>query len=504
MSSTSSTINKQRALDKRNSSANGASRGAAKCASIHTLKELGKELDRPLYTLEVLANDPFTADREARKRGAEWFAELWGRLGRAGLHVHGFHYILVSQETPVLMPEDGKPYENTMYCEARLTRHALDARYLELVSADDITDRRNEEVLINDDRESVDAEIGVGERTDTVEFPPLEIPELICAAPVIKQRYLVEVWIEKSTMDDVLKPLCQRHEVNLQRGIGEISHTRCAELVNRVAADGRPARIIYISDFDPAGKSMPVAAARKIEFALRSSGRDLDIQLRPIVLTHEQCIEYQLPRTPLKDTERRAATFEARFGAGATELDALEALRPGILEQVVEQEIERYRDGDLPDRIDEMVKRVDEELAEINTEVQERHAAAIAALQTERESAVAAWKAYEAKARKILNKIENDLTVPDVDDYDWPEPGDGDEDDDPLFDSSRDYVEQVDRFKEHQGKPTTGIGYSGPRRGKEHTAICPMCQKPFVTRRKDTKTCSSSACKYKWRMREQS
>jgi hypothetical protein len=34
------------------------------------------------------------------------------------------------------------------------------------------------------------------------------------------------------------------------------------------------------------------------------------------------------------------------------------------------------------------------------------------------------------------------------------EPEDGDEDDDPLFDSTRDYVEQIDRFKEHQAKPT--------------------------------------------------
>jgi hypothetical protein len=35
------------------------------------------------------------------------------------------------------------------------------------------------------------------------------------------------------------------------------------------------------------------------------------------------------------------------------------------------------------------------------------------------------------------------------------EPFEGDEDDDPLYDSTRDYVEQVDRFKQHQGKSTT-------------------------------------------------
>jgi hypothetical protein len=35
----------------------------------------------------------------------------------------------------------------------------------------------------------------------------------------------------------------------------------------------------------------------------------------------------------------------------------------------------------------------------------------------------------------------------------WPEPRDADEDYDPLFDSTRDYVEQINRYKEHQDKP---------------------------------------------------
>jgi hypothetical protein len=43
--------------------------------------------------------------------------------------------------------------------------------------------------------------------------------------------------------------------------------------------------------------------------------------------------------------------------------------------------------------------------------------------------------------------------APDPDGIDWPEPDEGDEDDDPLYESSRDYVEQLDRYREHQGKP---------------------------------------------------
>jgi hypothetical protein len=45
--------------------------------------------------------------------------------------------------------------------------------------------------------------------------------------------------------------------------------------------------------------------------------------------------------------------------------------------------------------------------------------------------------------------------APDLDAIDWPEPRDCREDNDPMFDSTRSYVEQVDRYKRHQGKPTT-------------------------------------------------
>ncbi len=44
------------------------------------LKALAKELGRPLFTLEVTRQDPFTADVPARRAAAEWFAELWQRF----------------------------------------------------------------------------------------------------------------------------------------------------------------------------------------------------------------------------------------------------------------------------------------------------------------------------------------------------------------------------------------------------------------------------------------
>jgi predicted nucleic acid-binding Zn ribbon protein len=88
----------------------------------------------------------------------------------------------------------------------------------------------------------------------------------------------------------------------------------------------------------------------------------------------------------------------------------------------------------------------------------------------------------------VLRKIERDLNdAPDVDAYDWPEPDDGDEDDDPLFDSTREYVEQVDRYKEHQGKPTEST-----RKPYDFLpATCVVCGKPFeATKRMVSMACS--------------
>ena len=95
-------------------------------------------------------------------------------------------------------------------------------------------------------------------------------------------------------MNDVLAPLCERYGANLQTGMGEMSITATLALVHRLQQANKPARILYVSDFDPAGQSMPVAVSRKIEYFVRTLGFELDIRLFPVVLTLEQVQYYQL------------------------------------------------------------------------------------------------------------------------------------------------------------------------------------------------------------------
>ena len=64
------------------------------------------------------------------------------------------------------------------------------------------------------------------------------------------------------------------------------------------------------------------------------------------------------------------------------------------------------------------------------------------------------------RGRRTLNRygkaVQNTLeeNCPEFDDIEWCPEFTADEDPDPLFDSQRGYVEQIDRYKRYQGKPT--------------------------------------------------
>jgi hypothetical protein len=424
------------------------------------IKELAKELRRPASTLYALAagNDPFYIT-PGRIAGAEWFAEQWHRLNiPTSWHYRRIHYVFVSQrgETIVVML-NGSPYENTVECWDWLCSTARDAIALELVPQEAFVDHRNAEPIIYLVEPGYsDAYISNTFATGLALplFPPL--PALAFQRPVVPQPYHIEVWAEKTTVNDVLEPLARQFEFNLVTGIGELSATRCREFVDRAQRSERPVRILYVSDFDPGGLSMPVAVARKIEFELDRRGLDLDIQLRPIVLTHQQCIEYDLPRTPIKESERRAARFEARFGEGGTELDALEALHPGLLRQIVADEVGRYWNPDHDSMVEQTCDAIAEQFKEITAAAQEAHHGEIQALKADWQRIVADFGAWRSRAeptwQAIADKLEQDQ--PFIDDVTFDPEFAANEDSDPLYDSTRDYVEQCDRYKRHQGKPT--------------------------------------------------
>jgi hypothetical protein len=522
------------------------------------LKALAEERGRPLKTLCALdaKNDPYMVGQPWRSDRAHWFVGLYNRLRlKLGIHVRHIFYKLVSQREPVFRL-NGKPFENTVECFTDLSDACRDARYIDLIPAEAIIDRRNPPPIINDRYYAAPAQIqiidgGIVSHAFGREYlaPSLTLPEMVLISePHIGQRYHLEIWIEKSTANEVLLPLGVQYGINIATFVGEVSATSCKNLVDRAIAAGRPVRIFHITDFDPGGRSMPVAAAAKIDFYARKSGVDLDIQLEHVALTAEQCIYYELPKTPIKESELR---FKDQFGEGGTELDALEATHPGALRQILVEHIERYYDHDLNESVSEAVGRFRTEIERATSEVRGLYADEFAALE-ERRSAInlafeqvrnAARETYEAaveptrrayyaaqaqamvvfnealeqsrdeimemqqdliaEAEPLIAEMAEDLAqfAPDPELFDWPEPAEAEEgEDDPLYDSTRTYVEQVDRFREYQGKDAD-VRLARDRLVTK-TCFAADCGKIFETAQRKQKFCSAScATRHSHRLR---
>lgn len=314
-----------------------------------TIKRLALSSSLSPKSLLALApqNDPFYVGAKRQLEKGQWFASIYAAMGSPPrCHIRRVHYWLVT--TNAVSKIDGTPYENTQHDWDLLTLASKYARYLGLVPIDNIVDRRNPEPSIHADYWSDRLPTTIRDNIDESSIIDDIVSQFYCFNPCNTQPYMLELWAEKSTMNDVLEPICQRYGMNLVTGLGELSITSVYLLAGRIANARKPVRIFYISDFDPAGECMPVSVARKIEYFVRQYGLGLestsDVKLSPLLLTADQCKEYNLPRTPIKDTELRKDKFELRHGVGATELDAMEAIHPGKMAEIIEEAITPYFD----------------------------------------------------------------------------------------------------------------------------------------------------------------
>ena len=471
------------------------------------IKQTAKDKGISIKDLCALApnNDPFYTGRDAEIKAAKWFAGLWQQFGyNTGIHLRRVHYQIVSQDPPVLRP-NGKAYGNTQNDWSYLCSAGKYARYLNLVDPDAFEDRRNPKAIVNAKWKNEDdwgyedptpgyevSNVDDASHYDLPDLPELEtlpdeLPELPNLAvkgymdswggSLVQQMHHIEIWVEKTTMNDVLKPLCTRYNVNLVTGAGEMSITSAVDFMERVRKAKRAARILYISDYDPAGLGMPISVARKIEFFQSQNGDDLDIRLQPVMLTADQVREYKLPRTPVKDSDLRKAGWEASHGEGQVELDALEALYPGKLATIVEKAILNYYDPALGGRAErekkQLTARVEDEcegilskytlnteeitdkydsLVEQMADLQERFTVLVEPFQPE----IDAYRQHLSDIKESWQELVGDVTEDleavevDLDNYPLPEPDLPEESNDLLYDSTRGYLTQLDYYKQYR------------------------------------------------------
>jgi hypothetical protein len=423
------------------------------------MRALAREIQVSARDLLAMAdfNDPFYTGVPYRVANARWFANLGERIDFGHrFHIRRVHYKLVSQSPPIRKP-NGENYENTDQDWDLLLRASRDARYLGLIDPEQVVDSRNPAATINavlGPALSPSIEVMNLELYEMDLPEQLDLPELLLEEFRAQQRYLVEIWTEKSGQNDVLRPLVKRYGVNLVSFDGECSEAGCRAAIRRAIESGWPLRIIYLSDFDPGGRSMPVAAGRKIEFWLRHNHPDLDVTVDPIALLPEQAEEYGLPRTPIKAGEKRATKFEERFGRGATEIDALEALHPGELKKIVEAGILRHLDPDLDQREQEIRRQINKEIGQAEDLVHHKYRSQIRAVQDEYSQLRQQMIELRQRTEGLWQAIGDDLLAeaPHVSADDVPEPHEESDQLAPLFDSRRDYLTQIDWYRRWQGR----------------------------------------------------
>jgi hypothetical protein len=322
---------------------------------------------KPLKDLTVLSTgrDPYRLDTPSFHLLSQWLLDAWRQVCPDGrpIHSRGLHYRLVGQVTK----PDGQPYLNNDETWTWLSEKAIKAaRFLGYLPWEALRDARitppewYEETFNPPQWRIVTEDVFVA-------LPDNLEPRLVLEGDLCRQPWQQVIIAEKQGVGDLLRPVAKARHASLVLPSGELGDGTMYEILRRAAADGRPLAIHQLGDFDPAGHQMAVSTARTAQAIRDSKFPDLTIRVHAVALTLDQVREWQLPSTPLKETERRADKWQEATGWEQTELDAAVALVPHRFQAAVRQSLDQYWDGDVANRArtikDDLVDKANARLA---------------------------------------------------------------------------------------------------------------------------------------------
>src|SRR6516225_7683349 len=119
------------------------------------------------------------------------------------------------------------------------------------------------------------------------------LPRAFCSSLAGRQPYRIILTGEKTSLGPVLRPLGGISELLLPTG--EPTDTMIYGMAQRAVEDGRPAVVLYFSDFDPAGHQMPISVSRKLQALRTLEFPSLKVEVHSVALTIEQVIALDLP-----------------------------------------------------------------------------------------------------------------------------------------------------------------------------------------------------------------
>jgi hypothetical protein len=156
------------------------------------------------------------------------------------MDVRHLHYMLVSDHI-VVGEKDGVPvyYANTKEDYAGLTRKIAEARWRNDIAFDDIRDDLRESVEYNSWDSPEDF------MTRVVPQYQIDLWET--------QTEIVEIWVEKNTIVNVIKDTCAEYRVPIRPFRGQASLSYAWDCVQSVRFNDKKLHIYYIGDHDASG-----------------------------------------------------------------------------------------------------------------------------------------------------------------------------------------------------------------------------------------------------------
>jgi hypothetical protein len=144
----------------------------------------------------------------------------------------------------------------------------------------------------------------------------------------------VEIWCEKDALAGVIYPETEKFDVPLMVTRGFCSETFAFEAIDQRGDDLRPYHVMYLGDFDRAGRDAARSLHRKLDQFAKAKG--VEVVFTDLAVTIEQIEELKLPT---REPKRKSAADRAWPYYFACELDAIP---PDYLRALVRDAIEEH------------------------------------------------------------------------------------------------------------------------------------------------------------------
>lgn len=158
------------------------------------------------------------------------------------------------------------------------------------------------------------------------------------------QPNYVEVWVEKDALVGIVGQICSELDVPFFSCRGYTSQSEMWSAARRfMNQDDKEQRIIlHLGDHDPSGIDMSRDIQERLDLF------EADVRVERIALTMNQIEELQPPPNPAKLTDSRCGGYISRYGYSSWELDALD---PQYISKLITNEVTKYVDMDIYDRV---------------------------------------------------------------------------------------------------------------------------------------------------------